>query len=190
MSTRQGSRISMTSRARNFAYRPWMSAILMTELQQWVEMTHPRVAAYRHRTFNAGFLAMNPKARPSQPDPELPFGLLQSCPSPGPASFRFCVREAAARDHQDPAICRRSTAPPERQDQTGSCRSAEERSGAPGQKKLGAGQQPFVWTENPAIAEVEPSGVKFRKAAGQSQMISTSPLLPSRRFQTALARAL
>ena len=32
-------------------------------------MTHPRVAAYRHRTFNAGFLAMNPKARPSQPDP-------------------------------------------------------------------------------------------------------------------------
>ena len=33
-------------------------------------MTHPRVAAYWHRTFNAGFLAMHPKARPSQPDPE------------------------------------------------------------------------------------------------------------------------
>jgi hypothetical protein len=32
-------------------------------------MTHPRVAAYWHRAFNAGFLTMNPKARPSQPDP-------------------------------------------------------------------------------------------------------------------------
>ena len=34
-------------------------------------MTHRRVAAYWYRTFNAGFLAMNPEARPSQPDPEL-----------------------------------------------------------------------------------------------------------------------
>jgi hypothetical protein len=41
--------------------------------QQWVEMTHPRVAAYWHRAFNAGFLTMNPKARPSQPDPLLSF---------------------------------------------------------------------------------------------------------------------
>jgi hypothetical protein len=39
-------------------------------------MTHPQVAAYRHRTFNAGFLAMNPKARLSQPDPSATADLL------------------------------------------------------------------------------------------------------------------
>lgn len=32
-----------------------------------------------------------------------PVRLLRSCPSPGPTSFRFRVREAATRDHQDPA---------------------------------------------------------------------------------------
>ena len=43
-------------------------------------------------------------SRTALDDPYPPVGLLQSCPSPGPISFRFCVREAAARDHQDPAI--------------------------------------------------------------------------------------
>jgi len=32
-------------------------------------MTRRRAAAYGHRAFNAGFPAMNPIGRPSQPDP-------------------------------------------------------------------------------------------------------------------------
>jgi len=44
----------------------------------WVEKTRWRTAAYGHRTFNVGFLAMNPKVRLSQPDPLLPFRSLQS----------------------------------------------------------------------------------------------------------------
>jgi hypothetical protein len=40
-------------------------------------MTHPRVAAYWHRAFNAGFLTMNPKARPSQPDPSATFTMFE-----------------------------------------------------------------------------------------------------------------
>jgi hypothetical protein len=75
----------------------------ISESRLGVETTHRRGAAYRHRTFNAGFPAANLKGRLSQPDPNLPVRLLRSCPSPGPASFRFCVRKAAARDHQDPA---------------------------------------------------------------------------------------
>ena len=43
------------------------------------------------------------QGRLARPDPNLPVRSLRSCPSPGPTSFRFCVREAAARDHQDPA---------------------------------------------------------------------------------------
>jgi hypothetical protein len=34
-----------------------------------VETTPRRVAAYGHRAFNAGFPAINPIGRPSQPDP-------------------------------------------------------------------------------------------------------------------------
>jgi hypothetical protein len=41
--------------------------------------------------------------RTGDADPKLPVRLLRSCPLSGPASFRFCVREAAAHDHQDPA---------------------------------------------------------------------------------------
>jgi hypothetical protein len=44
-------------------------------------MTHQRVAACGHRTCNAGFLARNPGARPSQPDPDPPVGFRQSCPT-------------------------------------------------------------------------------------------------------------
>jgi hypothetical protein len=35
----------------------------------WVETTRPRAAAYGQRAFNAGFPAMNPICRPSEPDP-------------------------------------------------------------------------------------------------------------------------
>ena len=35
-----------------------------------VEMTPWRTAAYGHRTFNVGFLAMNPRGRLSQSDPK------------------------------------------------------------------------------------------------------------------------
>jgi hypothetical protein len=35
-----------------------------------VETTRRQKAAYGHRTFNAGFLVLNPKGRPSQPDPK------------------------------------------------------------------------------------------------------------------------
>jgi hypothetical protein len=52
-------------------------------------MTHQRVAASGHRTFNAGFLAMNPNGRPSQPDPKLPVRFFQSCPTLSPAFSRF-----------------------------------------------------------------------------------------------------
>jgi hypothetical protein len=38
--------------------------------RQRVETTRRRAAAYGHRTLNAGFLAMNPKGRPSQRDPQ------------------------------------------------------------------------------------------------------------------------
>jgi len=37
--------------------------------------TRRRAAAYGHRAFNAGFPAMNPIGRPSQPDTLLSFGL-------------------------------------------------------------------------------------------------------------------
>jgi hypothetical protein len=40
----------------------------------WVEMTRRRAAAYGHRAFNAGFPAMNPIGRPSQPDPQMTYG--------------------------------------------------------------------------------------------------------------------
>ncbi len=43
------------------------------------------------------------RPRSEEDDPNLPVRLLRSCQSPGTISFRFCVREAAARDHQDPA---------------------------------------------------------------------------------------
>jgi len=49
-----------------------MAASIFLHRRVWVETTHHRVAAYGHRTFNAGFLAMNLQGRPSQPDPELP----------------------------------------------------------------------------------------------------------------------
>lgn len=61
------------------------SAFLFFESRFWVEMTRRRLAAYGHRAFNAGFPAMNPIGRLSQPDPLLTFkeltDLLQSCRS-------------------------------------------------------------------------------------------------------------
>ncbi len=44
-----------------------------------VEMTHQRVAAYGHRTFNAGFLAMNAGARPSRPGRKQTIDSLHTC---------------------------------------------------------------------------------------------------------------
>lgn len=39
-------------------------------------MTRREVAAYGHRAFNAGFSAMNPIGRTSQPDPSPPASLI------------------------------------------------------------------------------------------------------------------
>jgi hypothetical protein len=50
----------------------------------------------------------HPLSHESAIDPNLPVRLLPSCPPPGSASLSFCVREAAARDHQDPARSCRS----------------------------------------------------------------------------------
>lgn len=69
--------LTINSATRPSALRP---RIRWNEVQLWVETTRRRAAAYGHRAFNAGFPAMNPIGRPSQPDPNPPFGSLQSCP--------------------------------------------------------------------------------------------------------------
>jgi hypothetical protein len=61
------------------------------------------MAAYGHRAFNGGFLAMNPKGRLSQFDPLQTFRFLQSSPTLGSPSSCFYISEAAVRGHQLPA---------------------------------------------------------------------------------------
>ena len=65
-----------------------------------VELTPWRTAAYGHRTFNVGFVAMNPKGRLSQSDPKQTFRFLQSSPTLGATSFQFYISEAAIRGSQ------------------------------------------------------------------------------------------
>jgi len=67
-------------------------AVVRSEIRHappWVETTHQRGAAYGHRTFNAGFLAMNPKGRPSQADPLLPLGISNWWPQCGRSKASF-----------------------------------------------------------------------------------------------------
>lgn len=72
-----------------------------------VETTRRRAAAYGHRAFNAGFPALNPIGRPSQPDPQLPFAVPRTCLSIQAGLTAFRAQEADARGHQDSAISRR-----------------------------------------------------------------------------------
>jgi hypothetical protein len=69
------------------------TSIWIPEYPLRVEMTHCRTAAYGHRTFNVGFLAMNPKGRLSQPDP-----LRKFAPSLRPP----------AQDPEQPAVVERA----------------------------------------------------------------------------------
>ena len=67
----------------------------------WVGMTRPRVAASQHRTSDVSFPAVSPTGRTSQPDPQLPFEVLRSCPTAKAQLNAVRVHEAAVRGRWD-----------------------------------------------------------------------------------------